>query len=34
MRSREHAEEGIELIIVVTSERVIGGKILREASQS
>ena len=34
MRSREHVEEDIELIIAVNSERVIGEKLLREASQS
>ena len=34
MKSREHVEEDIELIMVVTSERVIGEKLLREASQS
>ena len=31
MRSREHVEEDIELIIVVTSERFIAEKLLREA---
>ena len=31
---KEHVEEDIKLIIVVNSERVIGEKILREASQS
>ena len=32
--SREHVEKDIKLIIVVNSERVIEGKILRETSQS
>ena len=34
MRSIEHVEEDIELIILVNSERVFGEKLLREASQS
>ena len=31
MRSREHVEEDIELIILVNSERFIAEKLLREA---
>ena len=34
MKSREHVEKDIELIILVNSETVIGLKLLREASQS
>ena len=34
MRSIEHVEEDIGLIILVNSERVVGEKLLREASQS
>ena len=34
MRSREHVEEDIELIILVNSVRVVGEKLLKEASQS
>ena len=32
MKSKEHVD--IELIILVISERVVGEKLLREASQS
>ena len=34
MRSREHVEEDIELIILVNSERLNGEKLLRKASRS
>ena len=34
MMSKEHVKEDIELIILVYSERVIGGKLLKEPSQN
>ena len=34
LRSREDVEEDIELVILVNSERAIGEKLVKEASQS